>query len=272
MGIDAGARDGGATDAGGPSPDAGPDAGVGLDGGHDGGGSDSGTDAGEPSARFALAFDGDGDDIQFPVSIGDLGTQFTFELWVRPTSASAAGIDGAIVFSHRADCTDIDIEWSGSEASLLPQRFRFRVYPDSSCSWVVAEDPGTSVVGEWHHVAGVFEDGDLRLYVDGSLVASATQPLAISWTTGLLGHWAGRDGPDSRPTRGGFIGEMDEIRISRSARYSGPTITPPTHFAIDADTVALWLLDEGTGTMAIDQSAAGFDGLIRNASWVPSTR
>ncbi len=75
---------------------------------------------------------------------------------------------------------------------------------------MAAEAASTSTVGEWHHVAGVFEDGAMRLYVDGALAASATQPTAPSWTANLLGHWAGRDGADSRPTRSGFIGEIDE--------------------------------------------------------------
>lgn len=224
---------------------------------------------------FALAFDGDGDEVEFPISIGDLGTNFTFEMWVRPTSAdggSPGGGEGAMLFSHRADCTDFSLEWSGSGGGRLRQAFRYRIYPEATCSWVVAESATTSTVGDWHHVAGVFEGTALRLYVDGSLAGSATQPAAISWTANLFGHWAGRDGEDARPDRGAFTGEIDEIRISDTARYAGASFTPPTRMAADAGTVALWLFDEGTGVTAADGSGSGFDGVVRGASWVGSSR
>jgi hypothetical protein len=258
--IDAGATDAGANDA---SFDAGTDAGA----------NDAGVDAGDV-ARYALAFDGDGDAVVFPTNIGDLGTTFTVETWVKPTS-TAGGLsgEGGLVFMHRADCTDFGIEWSGNGDGRTPGTFKFRVYPDNNCpGWVVAQSPTESPIDMWHHVAGVFDGGDLRLYVDGSLVAMANQPAAISWTTNLVGHFAGHDAshPDSR--RWGFIGEIDEIRVSDSALYSGATITPPAHFTDEADTIALWLFDEGTGGTTADGSGNAFNGTIQHATWVTSTR
>ncbi len=70
--------------------DAGTDAGMLLDGGNDSGIADAGValDAGAVT-RYALSFDGDGDEVEFPMSFGDVGQRFTYELWVRPTSADA---------------------------------------------------------------------------------------------------------------------------------------------------------------------------------------
>lgn len=225
-------------------------------------------------SSHALRFDGDGDEVEMPMSFGDVGTRFTFEAWVRPTSASAGSSEGegGLIFSHRASCTDFDLEWSGDGGGRNPQRFRFRAYPEATCSWVVAEASSTSVVGAWHHVAGVFDDGAMRLYVDGVLAGSAFQPASISWTANLLGHWAGRDGADSRPTRAGFVGDIDELRVSRVARYSGASFTPPDHFANDPDTVGVWSFDEGAGATAADGSSAGLDGIVRNARWLVSDR
>ncbi len=62
------------------------------------------------------------------------------------------------------------------------------------------------------------------------------------------------------------------IRVSSTARYSGDAITPPAHFIADPATVGVWLFDEGTGTTASDGSSMGLDGIVRNATWVVSSR
>lgn len=234
---------------------------------------DASRDATTPATRFALAFDGgsDGtaDEVEFPLSIGNVGTRFTFEAWVRPTDVTTAYDTGGIIFIHRATCSDFELRYSSRDDG----HFDWHVYPASGCDervLIYASTP--SAINVWHHVAGVFDDGTMRLYVDGALAASGVQSNPISWTTGLFGHWAGRDGADARADRGAFIGEIDEIRVSRTARYSGASFVPPAHLDPDADTVAAWLFDEGTGTTTADASPSAFDGTIRGARWVASTR
>lgn len=227
--------------------------------------------------RFALSFDGgaDGtaDQVQFPTDIGAYDTAFTFEAWVMPTSdtpGSSEG-EGGYIFAHRKGCQDFALEWSGN-VERLPSRYRLWVYPTSGCgSQVSAEASFTSSIDAWHHVAGVFDAGSVRIYVDGVLGASVSQPNPISWA-GALGNWAGHDGADARPQRSAFIGAIDEIRLSSAARYSGSSFVPPRHLEADADTVAAWLFDEGAGTTTADSSGHGYDGTISGASWVVSTR
>ena len=167
---------------------------------------------------------------------------------------------------------EFSLEWSGF-VERQPDRFRFWVYPDAGCGFQVsAESSFTSAVGVWHHVAGVFDAGAVRLYVDGTLAASVVQLNPISWTPAIFGHWAGRDGLDARPNRGAFIGEIDEIRVSRTARYSGATIAPPPHLFADADTVAAWLLEEGTGAIVAADAMSGVEGTVTGATWVVSSR
>lgn len=63
----------------------------------------------------------------------------------------------------------------------------------------------------WHHVCAVYDDTDLRIYVDGSLDSSGDNPIA--WENGIFGSdalfvvandWNGNDG---------FDGLMDELII-----------------------------------------------------------
>ena len=77
---------------------------------------------------------------------------------------------------------------------------------------------------------------------------------------------------NSRPTRGAFIGEIDAIRISATARYAGATLAVPTRLEPDTDTIALWQFDEGAGTTTRDETAFMRDGTIRGATWVLSDR
>src|SRR5690606_949933 len=143
-------------------------------------------------------------------------------------------------------------------------RFGFIMYPTSGCGGLVSvQATNASSLDTWHHVATVFDDGAMRLYVDGRLEGSGTLAGEIDWMpASLRGHFAGRDGADARPDRGAFIGEIDEIRISRSARYTGATLTVPDHFVLDADTFALWDFDEGAGTVANDETTNGLHGEI----------
>lgn len=222
-----------------------------------------------PTDRHVLRFDGDGDEVAFPRSFGDVGRRFTFEAWVKPTTDDYAHDVGGHVFEHRADNRDFTMMF----ARFGEPRFGFIMYSDTSGGPVSVQAATTSALDTWHHVATVFDDGAMRVYVDGRLEGTGTLPGEIDWNPATLrGHFAGRDGADARPDRGAFIGEIDEIRISRSARYTGATLTVPEHFALDADTVALWDFDEGVGTVANDETTNALHGEIRGAAWVTSDR
>ena len=64
-------------------------------------------------------------------------------------------------------------------------------------------------------------------------------------------------------------GTVDEVRISRSVRYTS-NFTPARTFTVDANTVAYYQLNEGTGTTAHDSTALHNGTLKGNPlpSWV----
>lgn len=106
--------------------------------------------------------------------------------------------------------------------------------------------------GTWHHVAGVFDGGEVRAYVDGTLVASA--PGRGQRRTNDLPLFVGAD-PNGRgaPTSF-FAGRVDDVRLSKVARYVGTSFAPPAAHVPDADTVLLLPCDADFGPWTVDRS------------------
>jgi hypothetical protein len=61
----------------------------------------------------------------------------------------------------------------------------------------------------------------------------------------------------------GFEGLLDEVRVSRVARYSGPSFEPSRRFAPDEDTMLLLHLDRRVGPLAPDSSPGARHALAR---------
>jgi len=64
-----------------------------------------------------------------------------------------------------------------------------------------------------------------------------------------------------------FQGRIDQVRISRVARYND-NFAPITSVTSDDSTLALYNFDEGTGDVLKDASGNGHDGKIVGATWV----
>ena len=131
--------------------------------------------------------------------------------------------------------------------------------------------PDKFVPGVWHHVAGVYDLGEVRLYVDGEKVASraATGPRK----TNELPLYIGAD-PDRRGRPGRyFSGKIDEVRLSKVARYGGAAADVGGRHEPDSDTLLLLHLDKTIGMFHIDQSATGSHAVATRAGakLVPET-
>ena len=121
-------------------------------------------------------------------------------------------------------------------------------------------------------LAGTFDGATVRAYYDGILRDSEN---VGSYTRGNYSGpiVIGRAAYDL--TSFFFNGLIDEVRISRFARYTAPTSPKPTGpFAVDADTVALWRFDEAGDTFvnAVGPKHAGASETARRAraEWLRS--
>ncbi len=123
--------------------------------------------------------------------------------------------------------------------------------------WNVTSVTHDGPVGKRTHIAGVFEENAVHLYVDGKLIGSKPIPTDAAYlkaqTDFHLGYW--------------FPGVLEEVRVSKVARYE-KDFTPAARFTTDKDTLALYHLDEGTPDEVKDSSGNGRHGKIIGAKWV----
>jgi 3',5'-cyclic AMP phosphodiesterase CpdA len=97
----------------------------------------------------------------------------------------------------------------------------------------------------WHHIAGVYDGKEVRVYVDGKLIAST--PGSGKRTRNDRPLYVGADVNRSNQPTSHFPGEIDEVRISKVARYRGPSFRPERKHQPDSETILLLDLDVGIG-------------------------
>ena len=131
--------------------------------------------------------------------------------------------------------------------------------------------------GTWRHVAGTFNDGVLRLYINGVEVAASY----TGYTS--AGGWSiippsdfqiGGVYDDPSDTRLNYAGDMDDVRLMNFVPAPLPLPPPPpptTEYSPDARTVLLWHLNEGSGPTAADVATPILDGANDGAFEAGST-
>ena len=229
-----------------------------------------------PGPSQVLRLDGDGDGVELPrnAELGPIGDRFTVELWFRPDSADT--FERAYLLTRRANHGDYTLGYSYGDDG----RVRFEVRTDDATSRTGLVELVSNTrpdVARWHHVAGVVEGRQVRLYLDGKLEAAATAPSDVTWRPDdpraslhpeyrlLIGHTRSPDDGGSRYF-GRLLGELDDVRLSRSARYAGEVFEPPAIVASDSDTVGLWTFEEPGGPTAEDTGPSGaLDGTLVGA-------
>lgn len=111
----------------------------------------------------------------------------------------------------------------------------------------------------WYHIACTRSASKQKLWLDGQVVAEVNSDtyLAPSSVLHIGSH------PNDTTEFRGFI---DEVRISDGVRYQS-SFEPASRLGADADTLALWNFDEGTGTTVADSSGNGHTASLVNIDW-----
>jgi len=120
------------------------------------------------------------------------------------------------------------------------------------------------------HLAAVFDGNQIQLFVDGRLQTSVGRmgsPEGRFFSGLVLGNKLDDKGKLSQKGRFALNGTIDEVRISKVARYT-KDFTPAKRFTPDKDTLALYHFDEGQGDKLIDHSGNGHHGKIHGATWI----
>jgi hypothetical protein len=198
----------------------------------------------------ALAFNGkssyvrvaDSATLRIPVNL-------TVEAWARPT---------VVPSGHRHI-----VGKNNYELSVEPQGTGFiaKLEFASGGKWRSVQS-GQFAIDQWYHIAGTYDGSNLRLYVNGSRVASLTTSGNIDQTSKPLRIGSADAANDY------FQGIIDEVRVSNVIRYPGNFVPPQAPFIPDASTRGLWHFDEGSGTATADASGNGNAGtLVNTPTW-----
>ncbi len=227
---------------------------------------DNGTDSGDrvpspPPERVdhALFFHGNGDRVEIPKLDVDGASAITIEAVFRPYLFDPAGGD----FS---ECDPV---------AFGP--LRVRLLADGNWQVVVDGVPVLNATtwtkpGQRTQVAVVWNGKTISLFVDGERQGDPVPIDPLDWDK--PSYWIG--GPDDgEPSHRGedkepsYRGEIDEVRISRIARYEEEAYEPTPHLQADDDTLALYHFDDAAGTTLKDAIDEAHDGVIHGAAtWV----
>lgn len=162
----------------------------------------------------AILLDGTNDFVDFglPASLNLTGTAVTLAAWVNTKSLAGSAIQRIISMPY--------IETDGSEKYALlinnsTDLVEFTLSLDTIGDSITAAY-SSKYVNEWHHIAGVYENDVMRIYIDGVLVAGPTNHVYstpnITSATGnfLIGRYG--------PTFGQYFnGAIDDARVYNRA-------------------------------------------------------
>jgi hypothetical protein len=230
------------------------------------------------SLRFFGTQTNDVDRVKVPLTPNksiDVSGSFTLEWWMKTASGNDSGscvvgnmsvgdydwISGNIIMDRDIDSVADFGKYGVSLIANEGGRISYGVDVGGSKANICSS--ATVMDGQWHHVAVTrnSSSGQICIFIDGSGSGCKNGPTGnISYNDARSG---GRTNSDPYLVMGaekhdyaspgtGYHGWLDEVRLSNSVRYSGSFSRPSAPFSTDANTVALYHMDSGSGTTATD--------------------
>jgi len=174
----------------------------------------------------SLALDGTGDYATLPPNSLDLGAgNFTIESWVYTTVTGQRCVVGATRNSDGSGSYMLNINYTGAQV-----RFFCKYNGGTVLNYTVGS--GDFPTNAWTHLAVTRDGANLRVFIGGTQVGTTNTTLgsfAID-NASLNGniYYIGRttDGANE------FTGFLDDLRVSKTARYTS-NFTPPTEAFAD---------------------------------------
>ncbi len=223
-----------------------------------------------------LDFDGSNDYVEIPNDPSLNPTnQITVEAWYKPVSFYGTGSDPIIdkgFVSHTNPAYQYHLSVVGDLYPNFPSSIGFSISLNGIL-YSVGTAMNFTVVGQWYHVAAVYNGSKIRFYIDGNLIdstlASGTmvdygKPVRIARFTNLTNC---------------LPGQIDEVRIWNDARTEAEIrancYRQLPNPAGEANLVAYYQFNETSGTTLPDLSSNSNDGTLTNmdpaTDWIAST-
>lgn len=157
---------------------------------------------------------------------------FTVEAWVKPD-----GFKGRQGLLTKTENSSFGLFGNNGELSFPVHLGGRYIEPKSGATRMQA--------GVWQHVAGVFDGEELRIYIDGQVVGRL--PGRGERTRNRFPLIIGGDVTNRGRCTASLDGQIDEVRLSRGAVYTGDSFEPARRLDSDSNTVLLLHMDGGLG-------------------------
>ncbi|HSO35442.1 MAG TPA: LamG domain-containing protein, partial [Labilithrix sp.] len=184
---------------------------------------------------------------------------FTVEAWIKPGPRALTDAEMDVVSHHDPDASQ------GWSLIVKSGRVEIIVFGTDTVGVKYAysagnDGPAYVVAGKWAHVAGTRSGDTLRIYYDGKL--RSTQTLGVFFgRDGYVG--ALRLGRAASSAEFPYEGQLDDLRLSKVARYTGAVAPKPIAvLPVDDSTVAAWRFDEASGAVLVDAAKHNHDGSL----------
>ena len=207
----------------------------------------------------ALHFDGTDDYVSgtgFSTSI----TAITIEAWIYHDLLPVDEVQRYVTISPEVAVLRYDGSSYGG-----PDELHFYIKGSNGDLYSLRVD-NVLTTSTWIHVTGTYDGTDMKLYLNGNMIASTTPANGLYEPDGNFSFSS-----SSTP----FYGKIDEVRIWNTAR-SQQQIREDMHLTLEGtetDLINYWQFNEGSGTTVSD-AVGGCTGTMYNmtqGSWVPST-
>lgn len=184
--------------------------------------------------RTTLYLAGHGEGVEIPSPFTGLQKAFTIEMFINPIQINRE----QYLFNHKSGTDDIGISFTEDEKLQFAVKSG-KIFPKTFT--VISED--SLHTNQWQHIAAVFSEGKLLLYMNGTLQGQCNMTTTPEWgETAMIGRSMKKSDP------GSYYGLMDDIRISGIHRYGQQSGTElmADRLTLDSNTVALWPCERST--------------------------
>lgn len=188
-------------------------------------------------------------------------TQFCFEFFIVVRAYD--NVNQQLIFRNRNANTGIDFRLNSSPLGTISLIF------GNGTTSTFCTSTALVPLGRLIHVAGYYDTANIRVAVEGNIFATTALAAASTGNPGISANIGNSFTNSVTPMHGAMFGG----RVSSIPRYGAVSFSVPrSPFVGDANTLAIWNMNEGNGRTLFDTSGNGahatFTGLAE-PTWVP---